>query len=100
MCKIWEPNWIKLSGSEMRNIANAIQSPINKFAMSTYDSIIEMGIDLGIEKGKNNKELQFATSLIISTDFDDEKIAILVGVSAEYVQNLRAEIGQISEDWF
>ena len=112
MYKIWEPNWIKLSGSEMRNIANAIQSPINKFAMSTYDSIIEMGIekgidlgiekgiDLGIEKEKNNKELQFATSLIISTDFDDEKIAILVGVSAEYVQNLRAEIGQISEDWF
>ena len=107
---------IELSGSEMRNIADAIQSPINKFAMSTYDSIIEMGIekgidlgiekgidlgiekgidlgiDLGIEKGKTNKELQFATSLIISTDFDDEKIAILVGVSAEYVENLRAEL--------
>ena len=86
----------------MRNIANAIQSPINKFAMSTYDSIIEMGIDLGIEKGidlgiekeKNNKELQFATSLIISTDFDDEKIAVLVGVSADYVQNLRVELGK------
>ena len=84
----------------MRNIANAIQSPINKFAMSTYDSIIEMGIekgiDLGIEKGiekeKINKELQFATSLIISTDFDNEKIAILVGVSVEYVQNLRKEL--------
>ena len=104
MCKIWEPNWTKLSGSEMRNIADAIQSPINKFAMSTYDSIIEIGIekgiDLGIEKEKNNKELQFATSLIISTNFDDEKIAILLGVSVEYVQNLRVEIGQISEDWF
>ena len=86
----------------MRNIADAIQSPINKFAMSTYDSIIEIGIekgiDLGIEKEKNNKELQFATSLIISTNFDDEKIAILLGVSVEYVQNLRVEIGQISED--
>ena len=90
--------------------------------MSTYDSIIEMGIDLGIEKGiekgidlgiergidlgiekgaslkEEEKNKNFATSLIISTDFDDEKIAILVGVSAEYVQNLRAEIGQISED--
>ena len=91
---------IELSGSEMRNIADAIQSPIKKFAMSTYDSIIDLGIekgiDLGIEKGASLKEEEknknFATSLIISTDFDDEKIAMLVGVTVEYVENLRLSL--------
>ena len=53
---------------------------------------IEKGIDLGIEKGRANKELQFATSLIISTDFDDAKIALLVGVTEQYVIDLRIEL--------
>ena len=72
--------------------------------MSTYDYIIdigiekgiEKGIDLGIEKGASLKEEEknknFASSLIISTDFDNEKIAMLVGVTAEYVKDLRAII--------
>ena len=87
---------IELSGDEMRNIANTIQSPIKKFAMSTYDSIIDLGIEKGIEKGASLKEEEknknFASSLIISTDFDDEKIAMLVGVTIEYVKDLRTII--------
>ncbi len=53
---------------------------------------IDLGIDLGIEKERANKELQFATSLIISTDFDDAKIALLVGVTEQYVIDLRSEL--------
>ena len=53
---------------------------------------IEKGIDLGIEKGVSIKEKEFATSLIISTDFDDAKIALLVGVTEQYVIDLRSEL--------
>jgi flagellar biosynthesis/type III secretory pathway protein FliH len=50
---------------------------------------IEKGMDLGIEKGATLKEKDFTTSLILSTDFDDAKIAALVGVTEEYVTDLR-----------
>ena len=54
----------------------------------------EEGIELGIDKGVSIKEKDFATSLIASTDFDDAKIAMLVGVTVEYVSDLRAELGK------
>ena len=53
---------------------------------------IEKGIDLGIEQGEAKKNKEFATSLIISTDFDDAKIALLVGVTEQYVTDLRSEL--------
>ena len=53
---------------------------------------IDLGIDLGIEKGVSIKEKEFATSLIISTDFDDAKITLLVGVTEQYVIDLRSEL--------
>ena len=53
---------------------------------------IEKGIDLGIEQGEAKKNKEFATSLIISTDFDDAKIALLVGVTEQYVIDLRSEL--------
>ncbi len=91
---------IELSGSEMENIVNTIQSPIKKLAMSTYDLLIDKGrqegIEKGIEKGKqegaSEKEFQFTNSLLSSSDFDNAKIATLVGVSIEYVQNLRKKM--------
>ncbi len=83
---------IELSGNEMENIVRSIQTPLKDFTMSTYDLLIEKGI----EKGAFDKELQknrdFVTSLIISTDFNDTKIATLVGVTIEYVKDLRLEL--------
>ena len=42
-----------------------------------------------IRKEASEKNLTFTISLIQNTDFDDAKIAFLVGVTAEYVKNLR-----------
>ncbi len=54
------------------------------------------GIEEGMEKGIKETILQkdhiFATNLIISTDFDDAKIANLVGVDIDFVKSLRHEI--------
>lgn len=54
---------------------------------------LQKGIEKGIEQGVANKNLEFTTSLIRETSFDDEKIAHLVGVSPEFVKNVRADIG-------
>ncbi len=50
---------------------------------------IEKGIEKGVEKTLLEANLKFASSLIHSTDFDNAKIATLVGVTEEYVANLR-----------
>ena len=68
----------------------------NNLEMTGYDRIIQRGINLGIEKGIEKgvsaKEKEFATSLILSTEFNDTKIADLVGVTVEYVKQLRKEL--------
>ncbi len=57
---------------------------------------MEKGIEKGIEKGRIETILQkdriFATNLILSTEFDDTKIANLVGVSIDFIKALRQEM--------
>ena len=72
--------------------------------MSAYDYIIQEAqkIGLGIGKLEGNlegqietvsiKNQEFATSLITNTDFDDAKIAMLVGVIEQYVYDLRSTL--------
>jgi predicted transposase/invertase (TIGR01784 family) len=60
--------------------------------MGVIDILIEDAKIEGIEKNQKEANRKFATSLIQSTDFDNAKIAMLVGVSEEYVANLRAEL--------
>ena len=55
---------------------------------------IEKGVEKGIEKNQREANQKFATSLIHSTDFDNAKIATLVGVSEEYVARLRVELSK------
>ena len=92
------------------NANKIIQATERRNNMSSYDYLMqeatkaglalgiekgrEEGIEIGIDKGVSIKEKDFATSLITSTDFDDEKIAMLVGVTAEYITDLRTELGK------
>jgi predicted transposase/invertase (TIGR01784 family) len=83
---------IEISSSEMAKIVRTIQSPVKIFAMSTYDLLKQEGKIEGKIEGASLKEREFATSLIISTDFDNEKIAMLVSVTVDYVVALRQEL--------
>lgn len=47
------------------------------------------GIEKGIEKGISMKEKAFVEALISETNFDDKQIAVLAGVSLEFVRNIR-----------
>ena len=58
--------------------------------MSSYDYLMREAT----KEAVSIKERDFATSLIVSTDFDDEKIAMLVGVTVDYVSDLRTELGK------
>jgi hypothetical protein len=51
----------------------------------------------GIEDAAAQKDHLFVRSLLLDTDFSDEKIARLVGVTLEYVQNVRLGIEQEKE---
>ena len=57
---------------------------------------LEQGLEQGLEKGASIKESEknqaFTTSLLISTDFDDAKTALLVGIDEDYVKNLRENL--------
>jgi hypothetical protein len=50
---------------------------------------VEIGNEQGIEIGISQKNKDFVLSLLANTDFDNEKIAQIVGVSVEFVQNLK-----------
>ena len=60
--------------------------------MTGYDLILKKGEEKGIEKGASKEKQHFTISLLISTDFNDEKIATLVGVEKAYVTQLRSEL--------
>jgi hypothetical protein len=55
----------------------------------TKDLRFQQGINQGIEQGIEKKEHEFALSLLRSTDFDDNKIATLVGVEEIFIKNIR-----------
>ena len=83
---------ILLHQAKTEGIEEGIDLGIEKGIEKGIDLGIERGIDLGIEKGEAKKNKEFATSLIISTDFDNAKIALLVGVTEQYVIDLRIEL--------
>ena len=64
--------------------------------MTGYDLILkkgeEKGIEKGIEIGASKEKQHFTISLLISTDFNDEKITTLVGVEKAYVEILRTAL--------
>ena len=63
--------------------------------MGIEEILIKDARQEGIEKGSeavSEKDCQFTKSLLLSTNFDNAKIALLVGVTAEYVSNLRANL--------
>ena len=66
---------------------------LNKYSKEFREKIIAEGVaegvEKGVEKGIEIQKYNFTASLIQSTDFDDAKIAELVGVGVEYVAKVR-----------
>ena len=50
---------------------------------------IEQGMEKGIEQERQSRNAIFVQTLLKETDFDDEKIAGLVSVTPEFVQQVR-----------
>ena len=57
-----------------------------------YNRGIEKGIEKGIEEGIEKGKVAFVSSLLINTDFDTHKIALIVGVDTDFVEKVKKEL--------
>ena len=68
----------------------------NKRTMGIREFVMERakneGEQIGMSKKEEEKNLQFAQSLIKETDFSDKKIAELIGVNEEYILKVRGQL--------
>jgi hypothetical protein len=55
---------------------------------------IEQGIEQGVSQKAAEDKRNFSISLLENTDFDDAKIALIVGCSTMFVAEIRASLGQ------
>ena len=81
----------KTEGLE-QGLEKGLEQGLEKGLEQGLEKGLEQGIEIGASENEQKKNLEFATALIISTDFDDAKIALLVGVTEEYVIDLRNEL--------
>lgn len=62
------------------------------------DYLYNKGIEKGIEKGMSKKDYEnkhdFVISLFQNSDFSDEKIALIAGVNAAFVERIKIELNQ------
>jgi predicted transposase YdaD len=73
---------------------------IDEFIQEGKELGIEIGQERGIEIGKeigkeetiSQKNKEFTINLLNTGDFDDERIALLVGVEVEFVLQVKAEL--------
>ncbi len=65
---------------------------ISNFFKVERDFLYIMGLETGVEKGESKRNIEITKSLIAETDFDDEKIAKLVGVAADFVKGVRTSL--------
>ena len=90
-----------LENETIIEIINNLPKDKKDMARSTYDNIIQAGIEKGIEQGIGlgieRKAHEFIISLIRNTAFTDEKIASLVDVSVEQVRKIRSSLNLTNE---
>ena len=74
---------------KLEPITRTAMESISKFFKVEKDFLYIRGMEEGIEKGESKKNIAFTKSLILETGFDDDKIAKLVGISADLVKEVR-----------
>ena len=60
--------------------------------MGMEEFLLEQAENKGIEKGMNLKDLEFTKTLLTSTDFSTARIANMIGVSEEFVLNVKKDL--------
>ena len=73
--------------SRLRKAEDLTTKKVEEMPVS-YDITTDYLYNRGIEKGK----VAFVSSLLISTDFDTTKIALLVGVDTDFVEKVKKEL--------
>lgn len=70
----------------MKSLKNKQTMGIEEFLL---DRAEKKGIAKGIEKGAESERLKIVQSLLINTDFDNEKISSLTGFPIQFIEQMR-----------
>ena len=62
---------------------------VSKFFREEKDFLYRKGEIKGVEKGREEKEIEVVTKLITESGFSDEQAASTVGVSVSFVKSVR-----------
>lgn len=90
--KFWDEEWLKKAISEvdLRNMT-AEQKLAYEMAVSA-NALAVKNENKKIQDAKNQEKESFVISLLQQTDFDDDKISILAGVSVDFVNSVKQKI--------
>jgi predicted transposase YdaD len=85
-------DYLYLRGIE-QGLEQGLEQGIEQGLEQGIEQGLEQGIEQGIEQGTSQKDYEnkfnFVKSLLENTDFNDEKIAILVGVSINFITDVK-----------
>ncbi len=90
--KFWDEEWLKKAISEvdLRNMT-AEQKLAYEMAVSA-NALAVKNENKKIQDAKNQEKESFVISLLQQTDFDDDKISILAGVSVDFVNSVKQKL--------
>ena len=77
--------------SRLRKAEDLTTKKVEEMPVS-YDITTDYLYNRGIEKGRIEEKVAFISSLLINTDFDTHKIALIVGVDTDFVEKIKAEL--------
>jgi hypothetical protein len=78
-----------ITSEQLEKIVTTINQPLKDATMTTYDMLIQKGIEKGIQKGKEEVVINLIKTF---PDWDDDKIANLSATHITFVKAIRQKI--------
>ena len=83
---------VEMNDEQLKEVIEELPLTIKRKVMSTYDLLIEKGIEQGIERGTAQKGYAVVANLIQQLGFDDETAAGVAEVPVEFVRKVREDL--------
>jgi predicted transposase/invertase (TIGR01784 family) len=90
--KFWDEDWLKVAIDELDSRKMTPDEKASLEILIARNAEAVKAESKKIKEAEEKKSYQFVVSLIQQTDFEDNKIAIIVGVSLDFVKSIRKEL--------
>lgn len=90
--KFWDEEWLKVAIDELdsRKMTPDEKASLEILIARNAESV--KAESQKIKKAEEKKIVEFVTSLLKQTDFNEDKIAVLANVSIEFVKKVKASL--------